>query len=67
MSGIERKFQKQVDKLIFEASPEELKAIQELDINTQLSGSSFYEQYSNYMPTKKKLESKPNTFSKNKK
>ena len=47
MSGIERQYQKQVDELILNATPEELKKIQEIDMNYQLSGNSFYDSYSN--------------------
>ena len=48
MSGIERKYQKDVDNLILNASPEELKKIQEIDMKTQLSGNSFYDSLSNH-------------------
>ncbi|KAF6241931.1 hypothetical protein C6988_10875, partial [Nitrosopumilus sp. b1] len=47
MSGIERKYQKSIDELILNATPEELQKIQELDINSQLSGNSFYDSYAN--------------------
>lgn len=43
MSGIERQYQKDVDQMILDASPEELKKIQELDLKTQLLGNSFYD------------------------
>ncbi len=47
MSGIERKYQKSIDEMILNATPEELQKIQELDLNSQLSGNSFYDSYSN--------------------
>ena len=33
--------------MILKATPEELKKIQEIDMNSQLSGNSFYDSYSN--------------------
>ena len=57
MSGIERKYQKDVDELILNASPEELKKIQEIDMNTQLSGNSFYDSLSNHNKNDMKLTS----------
>ncbi len=65
MSGIERKYQKQVDKIILEASPEDLKTIQELDLKTQLSGNSFYDSFSHHCFANKELESQTNPLRKN--
>jgi len=50
----EREFAKHVDKIILNASRDELLEIQKLDSDTQLEGSSFYEIYS----TKRKTNSK---------
>lgn len=61
MSGIERKYQKSIDELILNATPEELQKIQELDINSQLSGNSFYDSYAN-QNSDVKIE--PNTVTK---
>ena len=57
MSGIERKYQKDVDELILSATPEELKKIQEIDMKTQLSGNSFYDSLSNHSKNDMKLTS----------
>jgi hypothetical protein len=65
MSGIERRYQKQVDEIILEASPEDLKTIQELDLKTQLSGNSFYESFSIHTDAHKKLESQTSPLRKN--
>ena len=43
MSSAERKFMKQVDFFILNASKEDLKKIQHLDAQTQLEGISFYD------------------------
>ena len=50
----EREFAKHVDKIILNASREELLEIQKLDSDTQLDGNSFYEIYS----TKRKTNCK---------
>ena len=57
MSGVERKYQKDVDELILNATPEELKQIQEIDMKTQLSGNSFYDSLSNHSHEDAKLTS----------
>ena len=44
MSQVERKYMKSVDDVILNASPDVLKKIQELDIQTQLNGNSFYDE-----------------------
>ena len=64
MSGIERKYQKDVDELILNASPEQLKKIQEIDMDSQLSGNSFYDSYSNHHHDVK-LTSHPSQSKKN--
>ncbi len=64
MSGIERRYQKQVDEMILNATPEELKKIQEIDMNSQLSGNSFYDSYSNHS-NDAKLESQTSIQKKN--
>ena len=43
MTLAERKFQKTLDEMILNASESELKAIQELDMQTQMDGSNFYD------------------------
>ncbi len=43
MSQAERKYTKEVDEKILNASGDELRRLQELDLKTQLSGDSFYE------------------------
>ena len=46
MSLAERKFMKELDEMILNASEPQLKKIQELDINTQLDVSNFYDVFS---------------------
>ena len=46
MSLAERKFMKELDEMILNASEPQLKKIQELDIKTQLDGSNFYDVFS---------------------
>ena len=41
MSEVERKYQKDVDEIILQASKKDLKVIQEIDLKNQLSGNSF--------------------------
>ena len=67
MSGVERKYQKQIDELILNASAEELKKIQEIDMNTQLSGNSFYDSFSNKSHDDVKLTSQTSLSKKNSK
>lgn len=43
LSATEREYAKQIDELILKATPEELQQIQELDLQTQLKGNSFYD------------------------
>ena len=43
MSQAERKYTKEVDEKILNATGDELRRLQELDLKTQLSGDSFYE------------------------
>ena len=45
MSPAERKELKKLDDLVLDASPEELKKIQEIDHQTQMEGLSFYDVY----------------------
>lgn len=47
MSPAERRLLSKIDNMVLNASPEELKKIQEADINTQLDGLSFYDVYVN--------------------
>jgi ferritin-like metal-binding protein YciE len=48
MSLAERKFMKALDEMILNATESELKKIQELDMNTQMNGSSFYDIFSKH-------------------
>ena len=41
----ERKYLQKLDDLVLNASPEELKKIQEIDNQTQMEGLSFYDVY----------------------
>ena len=45
MNQAERKLLDKLDKLVMNASGDELKKIQELDLETQLDGTSFYDAY----------------------
>ena len=45
MSPAERKELQKLDDLVVDASPEELKKIQEIDHQTQMEGLSFYDVY----------------------
>ena len=54
MTEAERRFMKQVDSFILNASPEDLQKIQQLDIHTQLNGNSFYDILSTSHPKKNK-------------
>ena len=47
MTPSERKLLDKLDKLVMESSGEDLKKIQEIDIQTQLNGKSFYDEYEN--------------------
>jgi len=46
MSLAERKYMKQLDEMILNASDSQLKKFQELDLKTQMNGSSFYDVFS---------------------
>ena len=46
MSLAERKFMKELDEMILNATEPQLKKIQELDIKTQMDGSNFYDVFS---------------------
>lgn len=45
MNQAERELLDKLDKLVMGASGDELKKIQELDLETQLDGTSFYDAY----------------------
>ncbi len=45
MNKAERKLLDKLDELVIHASGDELKKIQELDLETQLNGNSFYDAY----------------------
>jgi hypothetical protein len=45
VSPAERKELQKLDDLVLDASPEELKKIQEIDHQTQMEGLSFYDVY----------------------
>jgi len=45
MTPAERRHLQKLDDLILDASPEELKKIQEIDHQTQMDGLSFYDVY----------------------
>jgi len=61
MSQVERKYMKQVDELILTASTKVLKDLQDLDLQTQKEGISFYDVLANsvHSPTKKKKAFSP--------
>lgn len=52
MSTEERRYFKKLDETILNCSRKNLKKIQELDLQTQLSGTSFYEVFSNSLKSK---------------
>ncbi len=45
MSPAERRELQKIDDLVLDASPEDLKKIQEIDQQTQMEGLSFYDVY----------------------
>ena len=47
MNPAERELMKSLDDIVLNASKKELKKIQEIDLKTQLEGSSFYDAYIN--------------------
>ena len=53
MSDVEREFIKTLDKKILNASKEDLRKLQELDIKTQLEEHTFYDAYANSNPSAK--------------
>ncbi len=61
MSQVERKYMKQVDELILTASTKVLKDLQDLDLQTQKDGISFYDVLANsaHSPTKMKKAFSP--------
>jgi hypothetical protein len=58
MSEAERKYIKQVDEEILNASAESLLKLQEIDKSTQLSGRSFYDEYACALKTAEKVVTK---------
>ena len=54
MSPEEREYMKSIDEIILNASPKELKRIQELDKQIQLEGS-FYDAYCTLNPQKQDI------------
>ena len=47
MNPKERELLDKLDKLILDSSGDDLKQIQEMDLETQLNGQSFYDEYLN--------------------
>jgi len=47
MNPKERELLDRLDKLVLESSGDDLKKIQEVDLETQLNGQSFYDEYLN--------------------
>ena len=47
MNPKERELLDKLDKLVLESSGEDLKKIQEMDLETQLNGESFYDEFLN--------------------
>ncbi len=45
MSPAERRHLQKIDDLVLDASPEDLKKIQEIDYQAQIEGLSFYDVY----------------------
>ena len=45
MSPAERRHLQKLDDLVLDASPEDLKKIQDIDYQTQMEGLSFYDVY----------------------
>lgn len=68
MSDVERDFIKSLDKKILNASQEDLKKLQELDVKTQLQELTFYDAYVKSNPAGKRKPQKTKTqiFRKNK-
>ena len=53
MSEVEREYIKSVDDAILKASGKTLKKLQELDIETQLHSTTFYDAYATHKEPKK--------------
>ena len=68
MSDVERDFIKSVDKKILNASQEDLKKLQELDVKTQLEELTFYDAYvkSNNSGKRQPQKTKSRVFRKSK-
>ncbi|EPA06313.1 hypothetical protein [Candidatus Nitrosarchaeum limnium] len=47
MNQSERELLEKLDNLVLTASPDELQKIQEIDLQTQLNGTSFYDAFVN--------------------
>jgi len=47
MNPSERELLEKLDNLVLTASPDELQKIQEIDLQTQLNGTSFYDAFVN--------------------
>jgi len=54
MFEVERQYMKAIDEKILSASGKELKKLQELDLGSQLDGTSFYEVYVSKKQNKEK-------------
>ncbi len=54
MFEAERQYMKAIDEKILSASGKELKRLQELDLDSQLNGTSFYEVYVSKKQNKEK-------------
>ena len=65
MSLAERKYMNQLDEMILNASDSQLKKFQELDLKTQMNGSSFYDVFSK-SDTRSILTSSTSTIKKKK-
>ena len=66
MSQVEREFIKSVDDAILKASGEDLKKLQELDLQTQLNGNSFYDAFAIQHDKPKQQKVASTTHKKNK-
>ena len=68
MTDVERDFIKSVDKKILNASQEDLKKLQELDVKNQLKEMTFYDAYvkSNTSGKKQPQKTKSRVFRKSK-
>ena len=66
MSTVEREYIKSVDDAILNASGEDLKKLQELDLKTQLNVNSFYDAYATQHDKPKQQKVASTTHKKNK-